>query len=209
MSQPRAALYARVSTRDQRPENQVRDLRAFAERRGFRVVAELVEHESGAKADRARLAELMELARKREVDAVMVWKFDRFARSTKQLVDALEEFHTLGVDFVSYTESVDTTSPQGRLVFSIFSAIAEFERSLIRERIHAGLERARAEGTRLGRPTLHVELVKQIRQLRTDGTGVRAIARKLGVGHATVSRYTKKEVSNDSHSNRCRRRERR
>ena len=114
----KTVLYARVSTRDQKPGNQLRELRKYAKQRGFDVVAEQVDKESGAKADRPALAQVMEMARKREVDAVLVWKFDRFARSTRQLVNALEEFKGLGVDFISYTENVDTSTPAGKALFT-------------------------------------------------------------------------------------------
>jgi len=141
---PTAAIYARVSTHEQTPKNQLRDLTAYAKKRGFRVAHELVEKESGANHDRAQLNFLMELARKRQIDLVLVWKFDRFARSTSHLLSALEEFRGLGVDFISYTENVDTSTPLGKVVFTMVSAIAEFERDLIRERVKAGLARARA-----------------------------------------------------------------
>ena len=134
---------------------------------------------------------LMDLARSRAIDVVLVWKFDRFARSTKQLVNALEEFRTLGVDFISFTERVDTTTPTGQLVFTVFSAVAQFERALIRERVRAGQDRARAEGIHLGRPSLASGLVERIQAMRAAGKGVRQIGRELGVASSTVSRYAR------------------
>ena len=186
----KTVLYARVSTRDQKPGNQLRELRKYAKQRGFDVVSEQVDKESGAKADRPGLARVMEMARKREVDAVLVWKFDRFARSTRQLVNALEEFKGLGVDFISYTENVDTSTPAGKALFTMVSAFAEFERDIIRERVLAGLDRARAEGIPLGRPGLERRTVTRMQKLRKAGKGVREIARKLDVSPAVVCKYT-------------------
>jgi DNA invertase Pin-like site-specific DNA recombinase len=187
---PRAVVYARVSTKDQEPRTQLRQLRAYARDRGFQVTHELVDRESGAKDDRAGLEQLRGLARKRQLDVVLVWKFDRFARSTKQLIDALEDFGNLNVDFVSYTENIDTTGSMGKLVFTIFAGLAEFERSLIVQRVRAGLERARAEGTRLGRPPLDPALIEKIRTLRRQGLSVRAIAVRLQQSRSVVSKYT-------------------
>jgi DNA invertase Pin-like site-specific DNA recombinase len=185
-----AVIYARVSTRAQQPRTQLRELKAYAKRRGFAVEHELIDIESGAKPDRPKLAELMDLARKRKVDVVLVWKFDRFARSTKQLITALEEFRELGIDFISYTENIDTSTPAGKVLFTVISAFAEFERDLIRERVRAGLDRARAEGTRLGRPALDDNIIKEIRRLRKKGRTVRAIARETGLSLGVVSKYT-------------------
>lgn len=121
---------------------------------------------------------------------MLVWKFDRFARSTKQLITALEEFRGLGIDFISYTENIDTSTPSGKVLFTVISAFAEFERDLIRERVRAGLDRARAEGTRLGRPGLDMTTIAGIRELKRSGLSVRAIARKLGLSAGVVSKYS-------------------
>jgi len=185
----RAAIYARVSTKDQQPRTQTRELKAYAKRRGFQVAHELIDLESGAKDDRPNLLRLMDLARKRQVDIVLVWKFDRFARSSQQLITALNEFRTLDVDFISYTENIDTTGPMGKLVFTIFAGLAEFERSLIVQRVRAGLDRARAEGTRLGRPPLEPAVIAQIRAHRRRGLSVRAIAAKTKQSRSVVSKY--------------------
>lgn len=190
----RCALYARVSTHEQEPRTQLRELLAYAKRRRFRVTHTLVEKESGADPTRPKLQELMALARKRTVDVVLVWKFDRFARSTQQLLAALEEFRQLGVDFVSYTENVDTTTPAGKALFGIVSVISEFERDLIRERIRAGVARARAEGTRLGRPPVTPALIAQIRALHRQGQSRRAIARETGASVTTVVKYAPRSV---------------
>ena len=186
-----AAVYARVSTRDQQPKTQLRELRAYAKRRNLRVAYELVDYESGAKEKRPELDKLLDLTRKRKVDVVLVWKFDRFARSTKQLVVALEEFRELGVDFISYTENVDTSTPAGKALFTMVSAFAEFERDLIRERVKAGLDRARAEGTRLGRPAVDNDTIAELNKARYKlKWGVRKIARETGLSVGVVSKYT-------------------
>jgi DNA invertase Pin-like site-specific DNA recombinase len=147
----RVAIYARVSTQDQDPQMQLRELRAYAKLRSFTVASEFIDHVSGATTERLELTKLWQSARTRKIDTVLVWKFDRFARSTKQLIDALEEFRHLGIDFISITEQIDTGSPMGKAMFTVISAIAEFERSLISERVRSGLAKARAHGKQLGR----------------------------------------------------------
>jgi DNA invertase Pin-like site-specific DNA recombinase len=185
------AIYARVSTRDQEPKTQLRELRTFAKRRNLGVAYELVDHESGAKDKRPELDKLMDLTRKRKVDVVLVWKFDRFARSTKQLVTALEEFRELGIDFISYTENVDTSTPAGKALFTMVSAFAEFERDLIRERVKAGLDRAREEGIALGRPPLDTDLIARLRKMRHQGKSIRSIAEQTGLSVGVISKYCK------------------
>jgi len=154
-STPRLALYARVSTKNngQDPETQLLALRDYATARGFEIYQEYVDVGiSGAKEKRPALNQLMDDARKRKFDAVLVARFDRFARSTRHLIQALEEFDALGVDFISLSESVDTSTPMGKMVFTVISAVAELERSLIRERVVMGLHKAKAQGKQLGRP---------------------------------------------------------
>lgn len=187
---PRAVLYARVSTQDQDPELQLRELRAYAAHRELPIVDEFIDKVSGVKDDRPELNRLWQAVKGRKVDAVLVWKFDRFARSTKQLIDALEEFRHLGVDFVSITEQIDTSSPMGKAMFTMISAIAEFERSLISERVRAGIATSRANGKPHGRPRVDAELIQQIRQLRAQKLSLRRIADQLGVSKGTVSNST-------------------
>src|SRR5689334_26770 len=178
-----AVLYARVSTKNngQNPESQLLPLRDYASNRGLTVVAEYVDHGvSGAKERRPRLDALMTAARKGQFDTVIVWKFDRFARSTRHLVQALEEFQSLGIHFISLTESIDTSTPMGRMVFTVLGAVAELERSLICERVASGLARARKQGKTLGRPKVIVDREK-VRQLRAQGNSVRTIAAQLGL----------------------------
>jgi DNA invertase Pin-like site-specific DNA recombinase len=182
----RAAIYARVSTKDQNCELQLRDLRAFCAARNFTLVREFVDvGESGAKDSRPQLNELMADARKRKLDAVIVWRFDRFARSTKHLLLALEEFRSLGIQFISYQENIDTSTPLGQALFTIVSAVAQLERDLIRERVSAGVRNARASGKHLGRPHRIVS-EKEIVRLRNEGASLRQIAETLGIGYGTV-----------------------
>ena len=151
----RVALYARVSTKNngQNPETQLVALREYAKNRGFDIAEEYVDlGVSGSKDRRPALDRLMKDARARTIDGVLVTRFDRFARSTKHLVTALEEFQALGVDFLSLGESVDTSTPMGKMIFTVLGAVAELERSLIKERVALGLERARREGKIRGRP---------------------------------------------------------
>jgi len=182
----RIGIYARVSTRDQSCQLQIRDLRAYCAARGFDLVREYVDvGQSGAKDSRPELNKLMDDARKRGFDGVLVWRFDRFARSTKHLLTALEEFRSLGIQFISYQENVDTSTPLGQAIFTIVSAVAQLERELIRERVSAGIRNARANGKRLGRPKNGVDR-ERILELKAKGYSLREIARTLGVGYGTV-----------------------
>ena len=182
----RVAIYARVSTKDQSCDMQMRDLRAYCAARGFTIIREYIDiGQSGAKDSRPELNELMADARKRKFDSILVWRFDRFARSTKHLLLALEEFRSLGVQFISYQENIDTSSPLGQALFTIVSAVAQLERDLIRERVSAGIRNARANGKRLGRPKSTVDC-ERILELKAQGRSLRQIAATLGVGYGTV-----------------------
>ncbi len=184
----RVALYARVSTKNngQDPETQLMALREYAQARKFEIFSEFVDIGiSGSKEKRPALDRLMDDARKRRFDAVLVARFDRFARSTRHLVLALEEFNALGVDFISLSESIDTSTPMGKMVFVVISAVAELERSLIRERVVMGLQRAKAQGRRIGRPAVHLDS-NELQALRGKGLSFRAIAKQCGVSHPTV-----------------------
>ena len=184
----RPAIYARVSTtgQGQSPEMQIRELHEYCERRGWQMAGEYVDAGiSGAKDSRPELNRLMTDAHRRRFDAVVVWKFDRFARSVSHLLRALETFNALGVAFVSLSEQIDTSTPTGRMVFTVLGAVAELERSLIAERVRAGLRNARAKGKQLGRPRVAVDAA-QIARLRTSGQSWRAIAKELGVSVGTV-----------------------
>jgi DNA invertase Pin-like site-specific DNA recombinase len=182
----KTAIYARVSTKDQSCELQLRDLRTYCAARGFEAVHEYVDGgQSGAKDSRPELNKLMDDARKRKFDAIVVWRFDRFARSTKHLLTALEEFRSLGIQFLSYNENLDTSSPLGQAMFTIVSAIAQLERDIIRERVNSGICNARANGKRLGRPTVMVNR-ERILELKAQGCSLRQIASALNVGYGTV-----------------------
>ncbi len=186
-STPRVALYARVSTTDQSTDSQLLDLRRYVRERGWNIYKEFVDEGiSGTKDSRPALNELMNDAKKRRCDVVLVWRFDRFARSTKHLILALEEFKNLGIDFVSYQENIDTSSPLGSAIFTIISAVAQLERDIIAERVKAGLRRAKENGKKLGRPRATVDTEK-IHWLRSKGLSLRAIAKETGVSRTTVS----------------------
>jgi DNA invertase Pin-like site-specific DNA recombinase len=191
----KTAIYARVSTGNgnQHPEMQLREIREYTKRRGWHVTREYVDIGiSGAKEKRPELDKLLADAHRRHFDAVVVWKFDRFARSVSHLLRALETFRALGIEFVSLSEQVDTSTPTGKLVFTVLGAVAELERSLIAERVRAGLRNARAKGKVLGRPRKIVNS-EQIKRLRAQGASWRAVGTALGVSAATafcVSRRT-------------------
>jgi len=185
----RVALYARVSTlAGQDPEMQLRELRDYCQRRGLQIVEEFIDKGvSGSEERRPALDRLIVACRKRLVDGVVVYRYDRFARSLRQLVNALDEFRTLGIDFISLHEGVDTSTPNGRLVFGIFASIAEFERELIRDRVRSGLASAKAKSKQLGRPRREVDAA-QVALLRHQGRSWAAIAVELGIGEGTVRR---------------------
>jgi DNA invertase Pin-like site-specific DNA recombinase len=185
---PRVAIYARVSTTNhgQDVTLQTRELQQFAEARGWHTVGTYIDDGvSGTKDSRPDLNRLMADAHKRCFDVVAVWRFDRFARSVSHLLRALETFSALGIAFVSLSEQMDTTTPTGKMVFTVLGAVAELERSLIAERVRAGLRNARAKGTRLGRPRITVDVGRAVR-LRSEGRTVREIADTLGVSRSLV-----------------------
>lgn len=167
---------------------QLRELREYCERRGWTVAGEYVDMGiSGSRDRRPELDRLMADAHRRRFDVVAVWKFDRFARSVSHLLRALDTFRVLGIEFVSLSESLDTATPAGRMVFTVLGAVAELERSLIAERVRAGLRNARAKGKRLGRPRVVVDTVR-IARLRAQGRSWRDIAREVGTNTASARR---------------------
>src|SRR5258706_13202122 len=182
----RVGMYAREGTKVESCELQVRKMRAYCTARGFDLVREYVYvGQSGAKDSRPELNKLMDDARKRQFDAIVVWRFDRFARSTKHLLSALEEFRSLGIQFISYQENIDTSTPLGQALFTIVSAVAQLERDLIRERVSAGIRNARANGRKVGRPKSGVDR-ERILELKAQGHSLRQIAANLGVGYGTA-----------------------
>ena len=186
----RTAIYARVSTahNGQDPSMQTRELQEYCERRGWKVSGEYVDEGiSGAKDCRPELNKLMADAHRRRFDAVVVWRFDRFARSVSHLLRALETFKALGVEFVSLSEQVDTSTPTGKMIFTVLGAVAELERSLIAERVKAGLRNARAKGKRLGRPRVIVDAAR-IAALRAHGRTWREITAEMAVSKGSAQR---------------------
>ncbi len=185
----RAAIYARVSTNNgQNPEMQLSEIRQYCLKREWTVVKEYVDKGiSGSKEHRPALDSLLVDCQKRAIDCVVVYRYDRFARSLRQLVNALEEFRALGIDFVSLHEGVDTSTPNGRLVFGIFASIAEFERELIRDRVKSGLALAKSKGKHLGRPRVSVDRL-QIASLRRQGRSWSEICDLLEISKGTAQR---------------------
>jgi len=190
----RAAIYARVSTvAGQSPQMQLDVLREYAARRGLEVVGEFVDHGvSGARDQRPELDRLMAGARQRAFDLVLVYRFDRFARGVRHLVTALDEFRALGVEFVSYSESLDTSTPIGRAMFSIVAALCELERDIIVERSVEGQRRARARGTHIGRPRREVDEAR-VRRMRAKGVSLRGIASAIGASRSVVTRVVRED----------------
>jgi len=185
---PRAAIYARVSTVNagQDPTMQTRELEEYCQRRGWQVYGAYVDNGvSGKKDSRPELNRMMQDAHERRFDVVVVWRFDRFARSVSHLLRALESFNALGIQFVSLSEQVDTSTPTGKMVFTVLGAVAELERNLIVERVRAGLRHARSKGKELGRPRKSVDLI-EVRSMRAAGLSWRVIARKLSLSVGTV-----------------------
>jgi DNA invertase Pin-like site-specific DNA recombinase len=183
-----AAIYARVSTVNggQDPTMQTRELEEYCHRRGWHLFDTYIDNGfSGKKDSRPQLNRMMQDAHERRFDVVVVWRFDRFARSVSHLLRALDTFNTHGIQFVSLSEQVDTSTPTGKMVFTVLGAVAELERNLIVERVRAGLRHARSKGKKLGRPTKSVDPVR-VRSLRANGASWREIARNLGVSVGTV-----------------------
>jgi DNA invertase Pin-like site-specific DNA recombinase len=179
---------------------QLRELREYCQRRGWAVAGEYVDLGiSGSKERRPELDRLLADAHRRRFDAVAVWKFDRFARSVSHLLRALETFKALGIEFVSLSEQVDTSTPMGKMVFTVLGAVAELERSLIVERVRAGLRNARAKGKRLGRPRVAVDAAR-IAALRAQGLSWATIADRLGIGEGTAYRGAPASAKNPSRS---------
>jgi DNA invertase Pin-like site-specific DNA recombinase len=191
----RVALYARVSTDKQSTENQLRELRDAAARMGWQVVGEFVDHGiSGAKSrkDRPRLDSMLKGVARKEFDLVAAWSVARLGRSLIDLVELLQELHSMGVDLYLHQQGINTTTPAGKALFGMMGVFAEFERGMIRERVKSGLARARKNGTKsgnaIGRPTVSVEVENRIRELRAEGLGMLKIAQQAGCGVSVVQR---------------------
>jgi len=198
----KVALYSRVSTQDQSVDMQLLDLRRYCEQRGFEIYKEYCDQGiSGTKDRRPALDELMADARKLKFNALVVWRFDRFARSTKHLITALEEFRHLGIEFISYQENIDTSSPLGKAIFTIVSAIAELERNIIIERVRAGLRRAKENGKRLGRPKRLDLNVAELQKMRDQGLSFKKIGDRVNACPATI--YQILRIRDNGKSNRA------
>src|SRR6266478_3863085 len=186
----KTALYARVSTLDkgQDPQMQLRELREYCQRRGWTVAGEYVDiGVSGSKDSRPELNRLMTDAHRRNFEAVLVWRLDRFARSVSHLLRALETFKSQGIEFISYSEQMDTSTPVGKMTFTVLGAVAELERSLIIERVRAGVRNAKAKGKRLGRPRVAVDRGRIVR-LRESGASWAVVCRETGLSAGTARR---------------------
>lgn len=182
------AIYARVSTADQDPAMQLRELKELCEARFWKVYDFYIDEAThGDVRSRPALDRMMKEAHGRKFNVVLVWKFDRFARSLIHLVQALETFQSLQIDFISHKDNIDTTTPGGKLQFQIVAAFAEYEHSMIRDRVKAGMANAKAQGKKLGRPTVAVDCVK-VASLRAAGHSWRQISQDLGIGAGTARR---------------------
>jgi DNA invertase Pin-like site-specific DNA recombinase len=193
-SSKRAAIYVRVSTDKQTVENQVRELRQIAERRGWEVVEQYSDAGiSGSKGrDRRPGLDLMlNDAKRRKFDVVMAWAIDRLGRSLVDLLHTIQELEAAGVDLYLEAQSLDTTTPMGKLMFQVTGAFAEFERSMIRQRVHAGLKRAVEAGKTLGRPRISEKIERRIQEQLRAGKGILKVAHEIGVGHGTVERIAR------------------
>jgi DNA invertase Pin-like site-specific DNA recombinase len=184
----RAGLYARVSTNDQQTiPLQIRALREYAIRRGWTIALQVKEVGSGA-SERELREKLLEAARRREIDVVLVWRLDRWGRSVADLLATLQELQHLGVGFASLTEALDLTTPAGRAMATLLAVFAEFEREILRERVRAGLAHARKNGKKLGRPATAARHASEIRKLHRAGVSKSEIARRLEIGRTSVRR---------------------
>ena len=194
----KVAIYVRVSTKDQSVGMQLNDLERYSKERGLNIFKVYEDNGvSGTKETRPALGQLMDDARKRKFNDVLVWRFDRFARSTKHLVNALYEFRNLGIDFISYQENIDTSSPLGEAIFTIISAMSKLERDIIAERVKGGLRKARANGKRLGRPESEVDTDKIV-EYKKQGKSIREIAKEMGIHRSKVERTLKLSDSKTS-----------
>ena len=181
--------YARVSTQDQQTLALQRDaMAAYAQQRGWSIVATITEVGSGVR-ERQQRDQLMRAARRREIDAIVVWRLDRWGRSVVDLVNTLHELQELGVGFISLHEALDFTTPTGRAMAGLLAIFAQFEREILRERVKAGIAEARRRGTRHGRPPTVAHQAAEVRQLYAKGLSKSAIARRLGIGRTSVRRF--------------------
>ncbi len=182
----KAAIYARVSTDEQTTDNQVLKLKKVADRNGWEIEAIYADTISGAKSKRPQLDKLMKAVMRKKVDMVMVWSVDRLGRSLQHLTSLLSDIESKGINLYLHQQNIDTSSPSGKMLFQLLGVFAEFERSMIRERVMAGLDRARSQGKRLGRPPVPPITVDKIKRLREEGLSLRKIAKQVGISPSKV-----------------------
>jgi DNA invertase Pin-like site-specific DNA recombinase len=188
------AIYARVSTDKQAADMQLSELRSYVKRSKWGIYKEFIDHGySGSTTNRPAFAGMMAAAQKKEFDILLVWKLDRLSRSLKDLITTLDELRALGIDFISYDNQMDTSTPSGKLLFSLIGAMAEFEQEIIRERVKAGLENARRKGKILGRPRKPRQLRQKAIDFHKGGVSNRKIGKKLGIAESTVRNWLKLE----------------
>lgn len=188
------AIYARVSTDRQSTESQSNALRDFIEKRSWTLFKEYVDAGfTGSNTKRPAFTEMMADAKRRAFDVLLVYKLDRLSRSLKDLITTLDDLQSLGIDFVSYDNGLDTTTPTGRLLFHVVGAVAEFEKEIIRERVKTGLENAKRKGKRLGRPKIPTQVFEEAKALREQGLSFRSIEGRLGIHESTIRYKIKKE----------------
>ena len=180
------AIYARVSTDEQTTENQILELKKVAERNGWEIQTIYADTISGAKSKRPQLDKLMKAIMRKEIDMVMVWSVDRLGRSLQHLTTLLSDIESKGINLYLHQQNIDTSTPSGKMLFQLLGVFAEFERSMIRERVLAGLDRARSQGKRLGRPPVPPLTVDKIKSLREEGMSLRKIAKQVGISTSKV-----------------------
>jgi DNA invertase Pin-like site-specific DNA recombinase len=189
------AIYARVSTDRQSTESQINTLREYIEKRSWKLFREYIDTGfTGSNTKRPAFNEMIADAKKRSFDVLLVYKLDRLSRSLKDLITTLDDLQSLGIDFVSYDNGLDTTTPTGRLLFHVVGAVAEFEKEIIRERVIAGLHNARSKGKRLGRPPIPCPAFDQAKDLRKTGLSFRKIAKELNMDESTIRFNLKKSL---------------
>ena len=181
------AIYARVSTDKQKVDMQLNELRQFAARSGWTIYEEYIDQNfTGTNTNRPAFQEMMDAARKRRFDVLLVWKLDRLSRSLKDLINTLDTLGACGVDFISYDNNLDTSTPTGKLVFQIVGAVSEFEKDIIKERVVAGLANARLKGKRLGRPPISCSILDKAKKMRSAGLSFRKIGKQLGIDEGAI-----------------------
>jgi len=187
------AIYARVSTDKQKVDMQLSELRQYVKRSGWEIFKELIdEGYTGKNTNRPAFKKMIGLAKQKKFDVLLVWKLDRLSRSLKDLINTLDELGSLGIDFVSYDNKIDTSTPSGKLIFQIIGAVAEFERDIISERVRAGLRNAKRNGKQLGRPKVSPMIIAKAKRLKTEGLSNRKIGEKLGISEGAVRKGLKK-----------------